>query len=154
MIKFTFQNGQISDVSCDSPIEAAQIITAMKSSALQNAANAPTPAKRTRALKHHRTVKTRAGHKTSVPLRRGRWTVDEIRFIVNELRNGSPVSKIKTAPYLMERHVPSAIYQVAVSARAGNGKFYSKRISQLYRQVTSEATPSPVQRESLVGQEA
>lgn len=143
MIKISFQNGNISEITCESAREVSEIVSSMKSSYVPKTTTVATPAAskatRKRAPKHYRTIASKNGKRRVHPVRQGWWNLEEVKFII-ENKDTMDEAKLATSPYLMQRHVPSAVYRVISEINDG-GKFPSKRLAQLYREATKEVAP-------------
>lgn len=135
MIKILFSQGAISEVLCESSREAAEVVNAMATSFDTDAGT------KRKVVRDHQTRMTKTGRKMRRPTRMKWWNIDEMRYLVE---NHDKVSEkeLSRDPYLMQRHVPSAVSRVLNELKSG-GKFSSKRLNVLYQEAVRETAGQP-----------
>lgn len=127
MIKITFKDGVLNELTSENPREIAEFLSSMKMT------------KETSVIAEATEKKVRGRSRAK---RQGWWNIDEVRYIVANKDSMAP-SKLATSPYLMQRHVPAAVRGVLANIRKGE-KFSSSRLARLYHEAKAEVAPMVV----------
>lgn len=132
MIKISFSNGHISEVVCDTPAEAAQVVSSMNKQQSRPVATKRVSGAISKIEETKPAGETRRKHVAKY----GQWMLSEVRHLVQN-SNVSP-EKLANDPTLRARHSAGAIRNAAYAVRSNTP--FSKRFNALVSEARRTAS--------------
>lgn len=131
MIKISFTDGRVTDIVCDTPAEAAQVVSSMTKQKTSTLATKKVSGKVSKIENATPASAARRKHVSKY----GQWMLSEVRYLVQNAHR-SP-EQIASESSLRTRHSPGAIRNAVYAIRSNSP--FSKRFNALVAEARREA---------------